>query len=500
MAKTNLGAGHSYGHWIDGREAASASGATFEATDPTTGKVWGQFAKGAAEDVDRAVRAAHAAFAGKAWKSLTPTRRGRLVMKWADLIATHGERLARIETEQNGKLLGEMSAQFRVIPEWMYYYGGLADKIEGAVIPVNVPNVLNYTLREPYGVVAVLTPWNSPTFLTMQAVAPALGAGNTVVIKPSEVTSASIVEVAKLAEEAGIPPGVVNVVTGERETGIALVDHPMIRKITFTGGVEAGRAIAEKAGKRLIPVTLELGGKSPQIVFADANLDAAEAGLLAGIFAAAGQSCAAGSRAYIEAKVYDEMVDRLVGRTKKIKLGNPLEATTQMGPVATKSQLHKDRSMVERAVAEGAEVLVGGKDAKVSGLSGGFFYEPTILGGVDNDSHLARNEVFGPVLGIARFETVEEGIAKANNSRFGLAAGIWTKDIQKAHRMAASVEAGTVWVNMYRAIGFNSPYGGYKESGLGRLNGFQCMNEYLQTKSVWCDLGDTPQDPFVIKV
>ncbi len=500
MAKSEAGSVRSYGLWIDGRESAAASGKTFEATDPTTGKLWGKFAKGGVEDVDRAVRAAQAAFTGSSWRSLTATRRGRLVMKWADLVAANGERLARIETEQNGKLLGEMTAQFRVIPEWMYYYGGLADKIEGAVIPVNVANVLNYTLREPFGVVAVLTPWNSPTFLTMQAAAPALAAGNTVVIKPSEVTSASIIEVARLAEEAGFPPGVVNVVTGERDTGAALVDHPLVRKITFTGGVDAGRAIAEKAGRRLIPVTLELGGKSPQIVFADANLDAAEAGLLAGIFAAAGQSCAAGSRAYIQAEIYDEMVERLVGRTRRIKLGNPLEAATQMGPVATRGQLDKDRSMVERAIAEGAEVLAGGKAAKVAGLDGGFFYEPTILGSVDNSSHLARNEVFGPVLGIGRFETVDDGLAKANDTRFGLAAGIWTKDIHKAHRFAASVEAGTVWINMYRAIGFNSPYGGYKDSGIGRLNGFECMGQYLQTKSVWCDLSDTPQDPFVIKV
>jgi aldehyde dehydrogenase (NAD+) len=491
---------HDYAHWIAGDSVAAQSGATFEAIDPTTGAVWGRFAEGAAADVDRAVNAAHQAFHSKAWRELTPTRRGRLIMKWADLIAADGERLARIETEQNGKLLSEMSAQFRVIPEWMYYFGGLADKIEGSVIPVNVPGVLNYTLREPYGVVAVLTPWNSPTFLTMQGAAPALAAGNTVVIKPSEVTSASIIEAAKLAEKAGFPPGVVNVVTGQKEAGAALVDHPLVRKITFTGGVEAGRQIAEKAGRRLVPVTLELGGKSPQIVFADANLDAAEAGLLAGIFAAAGQSCAAGSRAYIEASIYDEMVERLTGRTRRIKLGNPLESTTQMGPVATRQQFNKDRSMVEKALAEGAELLCGGKPAQVAGLPGGFFFEPTILGRVSNDNYLARNEVFGPVLGISRFESFDDAVAKANDTNFGLAGGIWTKDIHKAHRFAAALEAGTVWINMYRAIGFNSPYGGYKDSGIGRLNGFECMTQYLQTKSVWCDLTDTPQDPFVIKV
>jgi acyl-CoA reductase-like NAD-dependent aldehyde dehydrogenase len=491
---------HEYGHWIAGASQTASSGATFEAIDPTTGGIWGRFADGSADDVDRAVNAAHRAFTSKSWRELTPTRRGRLIMKWADLIAANGERLACIETEQNGKLLSEMSAQFRVIPEWMYYFGGLADKIEGSVIPVNVPGVLNYTLREPYGVVAVLTPWNSPTFLTMQAATPALAAGNTVVIKPSEVTSASIIEVAKLAEEAGFPPGVVNVVTGHKATGGELVDHPLVRKITFTGGVVSGRQIAEKAGWRLIPVTLELGGKSPQIVFRDANLDAAEAGLLAGIFAAAGQSCAAGSRAYIESSIYDEMVERLVRRTQSIKLGNPIEATTQMGPVATRAQFIKDGFMVGRAIEEGAELLCGGKPAVVEGLPGGFFFEPTILGGVENGGFLARNEVFGPVLGVARFETFEDAIAKANDTNFGLAAGVWTKDIHKAHRFAAALEAGTVWINMYRAIGFNSPYGGYKDSGIGRLNGFECMSQYLQTKSVWCDLNDTPQDPFVIKV
>jgi aldehyde dehydrogenase (NAD+) len=491
---------YDYGHWIGGDSVAANSGATFESTDPTTGAFWGRFADGAAADVDQAVQSAHAAFQSKTWSELTPTRRGRLIMKWADLIAANGERLARIETQQNGKLLSEMSAQFRVIPEWMYYFGGLADKVEGSVVPVNFPGVLNYTLREPYGVVAVLTPWNSPTFLTMQAATPALAAGNTVVIKPSEVTSASIIEAAKLAEQAGFPPGVVNVVTGKRETGAALIDHPLVRKITFVGGVEAGRQIAEKAGRRLVPVTLELGGKSPQVVFSDANLDAAEAGLLAGIFAAAGQSCAAGSRAYIQSAIYDEMVDRLTKRTRRIKLGNPLEATTQMGPVATRQQFEKDRSMVERAVDEGAELLCGGKAARLDGFPDGFFFEPTLLAGVGNDSHLARNEVFGPVLGIARFDTFEDAVAKANDSSFGLAAGVWTKDIQKAHRFAAALQAGTVWINMYRAIGFNSPYGGYKDSGIGRLNGFECMSQYLQTKSVWCDLSDKPQDPFVIKV
>lgn len=488
------------GHWIAGAEIGAGAGPAFEAVNPTTGRIWGRFAEGRAADVDLAVRAADAAFRDPAWAGLTATRRGRLVAAWAERIAAEGPRLARMETEQNGKLLAEMEAQFRVIPEWMAYAASLADKIEGSVIPVNVPGVLNYTLREPWGVVAILTPWNSPTFLTMQSAAPALAAGNTVVIKPSEVTPAAILEAARLADEAGIPPGVVNVVTGQRETGAALVDHPLVRKIVFTGGVAAGREVAARAGRRLVPATLELGGKSPQIVFADANLEAAEAGLLAGIFAAAGQSCAAGSRAYIEAPVYDRLVARLVARTRAIRLGDPLRPETQMGPVASRAQLAKDIAMVERAVAEGAEILAGGRRPLLPGLEEGFFFEPTLLGNMRNDSHIARNEVFGPVLGLAPFRDEDEAVALAEDTSYGLAAGIWTKDVQRAHRVAARIGAGTVWINMYRAIGFNSPYGGYRDSGLGRLNGLDGIRAFTQVKSVWCDLTDRPQDPFVIKL
>lgn len=487
-----------HGHWIAGGPVTGD--AEFEAFNPTTGGVWGRFADGGAAAVDSAVRAAEAAFAHPSWAGLTASRRGRLIMDWAALVAAEGPRLARIETELNGKLLTEMTAQFRVIPDWMTYAAGMADKIEGRVIPVNVPGVLNYTRREPWGVVAVITPWNSPTFLTLQAVAPALAAGNTVVIKPSEITPAAILEVARLAEAAGIPPGVVNVVTGLRGTGEALVDHPGVRKIVFTGGLAAGREVAARAGRRMVPATLELGGKSPQIVFADANLEAAEAGLLAGIFAAAGQTCAAGSRAFIEASIYERMVERLVERTRAIRLGDPLEAGTQMGPVASRAQLEKDCTMVERAVAEGAELMVGGKPAEVPGLPGGFFFAPAILGHVGADSHLARNEVFGPVLSVAPFRDADEALRLATDTDFGLAAGIWTKDIHRAHRMAERIGAGTVWINMYRAIGFNAPYGGYRDSGIGRLNGFDGIAAFTQVKSVWVDLNDTPQDPFLLKV
>src|SRR5689334_20459452 len=352
---------NNYQNYIAGRDVAAADGKTFTAFNPTTGEPWGTFALASSGEVDAAVKAASAAFRAGPWGKLSPTRRGRLLMKWGDVIAEHADRIATIETEQNGKLFAEMRAQARIAQDWLYYFGGLADKIEGTVIPLDRQSIFNYTLREPLGVVGVITPWNSPTFIAIMSLAPALAAGNTIVLKPSEITSASAIELARLAESAGIPPGVINVVTGFRETGEALVDHPLVAKVSFTGSVGAGRAIAARAGQRLVGCMLELGGKSPNIVFDDANLDQAEAGVLAGIFAAAGQTCVAGSRAFVHESIYDEMRERLVRRARAIRLGDPLRAETQMGPVATRAQLEKDRTMVERAVGEGAEVLCGAK-------------------------------------------------------------------------------------------------------------------------------------------
>ena len=486
-----------YGHWVDGKELAPSSGATFPSYNPTTGAVWGDFALGDSSDVDAAVSAATTAFAK--WRAISPTRRGRLLMRWADAINDNADKIGRIETSQNGKLLNEMVLQARIVPDWLYYYGGLADKVEGRVIPIDRASVLNYTLREPLGVVGVIMPWNSPLFLTIMAVAPALAAGNTVVIKPSEVTPASVIEAARLAEEAGIPAGVINVVTGDRATGEALVDHPGVAKVAFTGGVEAGRAIGSRAAARLAHVTLELGGKSANIVFPDADMKQAEAGLLAGIFAAAGQTCVAGSRALVHRKVRDDVLEVLSKRAAGIKIGDPLDPATQMGPVASKAQLEKDVGMVERAVADGAELIFGGKRANPPGLPDGYFFSPTILSNVAPDSFIAQNEVFGPVLSVIPFEDEEEAIALANGTPFGLAAGVWTLDIRRAHRVARQLQAGTVWINMYRAMTFNSPFGGYKSSGIGRQNGIEAIDQYLQTKSVWCELSDDVQDPFVMR-
>ncbi len=499
MEESRIVENRSYENHIAGQSVPAMHGQQFSATNPTNGALWGSFAESGAEDVDIAVRAAHDALDG-AWGKLSPTRRGRLLMAWGDKIEANAELIARLESTQNGKLLAEMRAQAIAVKDWLYYYGGLADKIEGRVIPLERQSVLNYTLREPLGVVGVIVPWNSPTFLTIGSCAPALAAGNTIVLKPSEVTSASAFELVRLAEEAGLPPGVINVVTGARAAGEALVDHPLVAKICFTGSDAAGRAIASRAGARLASCTLELGGKSPNIVFEDAPVENAVVGILSGIFAAAGQTCIAGSRAYVHERIYAQVLDKLVQRARAIKLGDPLLAETQMGPAATPAQLHKNETMVAKALAAGAEALYGGRRASVPGLEKGLFFEPTILHRVHDGNPILQEEVFGPVLSIVPFRDEDEVIAKANSTKFGLAAGIWTRDFRRAHAVAKRMQAGTVWINTYRAIACNSPFGGYKDSGIGRVNGIEAVDEFLQTKSVWCELSDELRDPFVLKV
>ncbi len=498
MTVTSPEALEEFGLYIGGEVRMPRRGGRFESVDPASGSAWAHIADADADDVDDCVQNAHAAFKG-AWREVAPSDRGLLLFRLADAVDANAERIAALETRENGKLHREMVAQLKMVPKWIRYFAGQADKIEGTTIPLDQASIVNFTVREPLGVVGVIMPWNSPIFLATMAVAPALAAGNTVVLKPSEVTSTSALELARLASEVGFPPGAFNVVTGLGDAGRALVGHPLVAKISLTGGIETGRAVAVAAMERLARVTLELGGKSANIVFEDADVEAAEAGLLAGIFAAAGQTCVAGSRAFVHESLFDQMVEQVAARAGRIRIGDPMDPQTEMGPIATKAQFDKIAGFVERARSEGAEIVAGGRPAEVDGRPEGFYFQPTVVRGADPASHLAQNEVFGPVLAVFPFRDEEEAVRLANGTRYGLAAGVWTRDLRRAHRMARALEAGTVWINMYRAMAPQSPFGGYKESGIGRQNGSEAILEYVQTKSVWIDLSEDVQDPFVLR-
>ncbi|NEB07887.1 aldehyde dehydrogenase [Streptomyces coelicoflavus] len=486
-------------HFIDGEPSEPAAGEYFTSTNPATGQELYRAARGDAADVDRAMTAAHRAFEDPHWRDLSQTRRGRLLRRLGDLIAENAEELARAETLDNGKLLREMRGQLATLPEYYHYYAGLADKIHGDVVPTSDRRVLNYTTREPLGVVGAITPWNSPLTLTAGKLAPALCAGNTVVLKPSEYTSASVLKLAGLALEAGFPPGVVNVVTGfGTEAGQALVDHPLLAKISFTGSTATGSRIASATAGRFIGSTLELGGKSPNIVFDDANVPNAAMGVVAGIFAAAGQTCIAGSRVFAHRSVYDELLDRVCERAKSIRIGDPLDDATELGPLAFTAQRDKVAGYVDLGRSEGARVLTGGS-ATDAGL-GGCFYEPTVLVDVHNDMRVVREEIFGPVVAIMPFDTEDEVVRLANDTDYGLAAGIWTQNLSRAHRVAARLDAGTVWVNTYRAMSPMSPRQGFKSSGTGIEHGTEAVKEYTRLKSVWINTSEEPvADPFVMR-
>ena len=488
-----------YQHFINGEYTDPDSGEWFDSENPYTGEVWAQIAKGNAADIDKAVGAAKAAFEN-GWGRSSPTYRGKLLNKLAELLERDAERLGKLEVQDNGKLLAEMGSQTRYIGEWYRYFGGLADKIEGTVIPTDKPNMFNFTRYEPFGVVGLITPWNSPLLLVAYKLAPALAAGNTAVIKPSEFTSASTVEMMALIKEAGFPDGVVNVVTGYgAEVGAPLVDHPDVEKIAFTGSDTSGQKIYENGAKKLIPVTLELGGKSPNIVFDDADREAAVMGAISGIFAATGQTCIAGSRLLVQRSMHDEFVSRLIEVAKTAKIGDPMSMDTHVGPVTTPPQFQKVMDYLDIAKAEGANCVLGGGAYTGEGAKGKQFVEPTIFTGVNNQMRIAQEEVFGPVLSVIPFEDEEEAVQIGNDIDFGLAAGVWTSDMGRAIRMSERLRAGTVWVNTYRVVSYMTPFGGYKRSGLGRENGQQAIMAYLQQKSVWIATETSAANPFIMK-
>lgn len=488
-----------YNLFIDNRWTPAQDGQWIESNDPFTGEVWARVARAGSADVDKAVAAAKRAFHADEWAGLTATERGALLRRLAGLVEQHTQSLAQTEQRDNGKLMAEVGGQVLNVAQWFHYYAGLADKVQGAVVPINKKGVFNFIKYEPLGVVAAITPWNSPLALTVWKMAPALAAGNTLVIKPSEFTSASILELAALAAEAGFPPGVVNVVTGlGHEAGDALVRHPDVAKIAFTGGDIAGQRINEAAASDFKKVTLELGGKSANIIFDDADLEQAVRGAVAGIFSAAGQTCMAGSRLLVQRPVHDEVVRRIVAVARDAVVGDPRHPQTQIGPIATAAQHARIMGYIQLARDEGAVCETGGSALSGPGFGQGQFVQPTVFTQVRNDMRIAREEVFGPVLCVIPFDDEDDAVAIANDTHFGLAAGVWTRDLHRAMTVSDRLQAGTVWVNNYRATSFTTPFGGYKRSGLGREGGAEAIKEYLQAKSIWITTRPDRKNAFVL--
>jgi aldehyde dehydrogenase (NAD+) len=478
--------------WIDPN-----SSRWFDSLDPFSGEAWAQIPQADAVDVDRAVNAAATAFEGP-WSRLSASARGALLHKLGTLIDTHAERLALIESRDNGKLMSEVLGQVKYMAKYFYYYGGLADKIQGAIVPIDKPGVFNMVRYEPMGVVASITPWNSSLLLTAWKMGTALCAGNTIVCKPSEFTSASLFELARLVLEAGFPPGVVNVISGfGAEVGDPLIRHPKVARIAFTGGDAAGRKVYVTAAEHLKKVSLELGGKSPNIIFDDADLDKAANGVITGIFSAGGQTCMAGSRLLLQESIHDEFVERLLKITKAARIGDPADPQTQIGPVATRPQFEKVLHYIDIAKKEGARCVAGGRALTGENYGIGQFVEPTIFVDVENSMRIAQEEVFGPVLSVLKFKDEEDAIRIGNNIRFGLAAGVWTRSLHRAMLLSEKLKAGTVWINNYRSTSYTTPFGGYKDSGLGREGGVEAVKEYMEAKSVWVSTDLDMPNPFV---
>ena len=482
-----------YSMLINGKWVPASDGSTFDSFDPASGKVWATVPEASERDVNDAVDAASAALEGP-WGQMTPTERGKCLHRLGDLLAEQSEHLGRVETRDTGKMFKETAWQAKYIAEYFHFYGGAADKIHGDTLPIDKPDMFAFTQREPLGVIAAVVPWNSQMFLTATKVGPALAAGNTIVLKASEHASTPLLEFGKLIEQAGIPAGVVNIITGHGEPcGRVLTTHPDVARVAFTGGPESARHIIRNSAENFAEVSLELGGKSPFIVFDDANIESAVNGSVAGIFAATGQSCVAGSRLYLHEDIADEFLEKMIKIAGNIKIGDPQEDETEMGPLCTSGQLEHIEKQIALAEQEGGKVLTGGKRAELDGL----YFQPTIIECPSQDLTIVDTELFGPVLAVQRFKTEEEVVNLANDTKHGLAAGIFTSDSARSLRMANKVKAGIIWVNTYRVISPIAEFGGMKNSGHGREAGFQAIYDYTRPKTVWMNMSDDPiANPF----
>lgn len=481
--------------YIGGQFCSGAAGQVMQTIDPATGEPWATFDCAAPQDVDRAIKAAAHALEDPAWHGLTATARGKMLCRLADLIEENAENLGRIETTDSGKLAAETVSQTRYVADYYRYYAGLADKIEGAVLPIDKPDMLVFTTRHPIGVVAAIVPWNAQMFLTATKLGPALAAGCSVVLKASEIAPAPMLEFARLIDKAGFPPGVVSVITGDAENcAIPLTRHPQVDRIAFTGGPDTARHVVRNSAENFAVTTLELGGKSPILVFEDADLDAAANGLIAGNFGASGQSCVAGSRGLVHRSIIDALAKRIEEKSRDLIVGDPQDAATHLGPLCTLAQVERIEATLAKAKTQGAIIRFGGK-----GL-GGHYFPPTLVECPSPDIETLKVEMFGPVMSLVPFETEDEALAMANDSEFGLGSGVFTRDLARAHRVSGRIRSGIAWVNTYRAVSPIAPFGGFNQSGYGREAGQEAVLDYTRTKTTWINTSDTPMgNPFVMR-
>jgi len=484
-------------HYINGKFSSGSE--RFETLNPANGMPWATFPSATEDESNLAIESAHKALYEGPWSSYTPTQRGKLIHKLGDLISKHASELGDLETRDSGKLAVETRAQSNYVSDYYYYYAGLADKIQGEVLPIDKPDMRVFTTREPIGVVVAIVPWNAQLFLAATKIAPALAAGNTVVVKASEQAPAALFKFAELVEQSGFPPGVVNIITGFAEPcGRILTTHPKVARIAFTGGTEVARHIVRNSAENFAHVSLELGGKSPMLIFEDCNIDGAVNGIIAGNFGASGQSCVAGSRVFIQRSIHSQIINKIKERAKNIVVGDPLDSDTQVGPLATKHQVERALSVVKKSINQGANLIFGGD--KPSHRKEGWYFEPTLLDCPNQEFDCVKTELFAPVISVIAFDTEEEVIEMANDSAYGLGAGVFTENLARAHRVSEKIQSGIVWINTYRAISPIAPFGGVKQSGGSREAGIDAIHEYTRTKTTWINTSSEPMsNPFIMR-